>query len=251
MFKFNYNLDKSNDRSCDQKHISNISNIFNKDMNYYVCGSGGCGSTIIYNYLKFFGNSYHIHDRHPPNKLCYVGHEKSTEDVHSEWFNKTEIPEDKLNNYKVIFIYRHPIEVIFSRFAKPNGPNINHMKNVQCDNDGNIRLNDILTTKKDLYGLEDFFDNYTIPKNRNYVIYCVKYENLFDNFSLFNRAIGIPDIDKLYPKKVETKKKYVFLRELYNIYYPLMLKTNNMKFIQMIYPLPPIINNNENKDESK
>ena len=213
------------------------SNIFNKDMNYYVCGSGGCGSTIVYNYLKNFGNSYHIHDRNPPNKLCYIGNENTDEKVYSEWFNKTEIPQDNLKNYKVIFIYRNPLEVIFSRFAKPKGPHIDHMKHVQCDNNGNISLSDVLMSKKDLYGIENFFDNYTIPTNRNYIIYCIKYEQLFNNFNLFNKVLGIPDIPQLYPKKIETKKKYVYLKELYNIYYPLILKMNNMNFINVIQPI--------------
>lgn len=244
MFKFYYNLDKPkqiNSQNINNNYptynLKNIKQLFNKDINYYVCGSGGCGSTLIYYYLKNFGNSYHIHDRNPPNKLCYVGNENSDEDVYSEWFNKTEIPEDKLKNYKVIFIYRNPIEVIFSRFAKPEGPHIEHMKHVQCKNNGKITLNNVLTLKKDLYGIEEFFDNYTIPKDRNYIIYCVKYENLFNNFSLFNRVLGIPDIPQLYPKKIETKKKYSYLKELYNIYYPLMIKMNKMKFIEIIYPI--------------
>lgn len=41
-------------------------NIFDKNKVFYVCSSGGCGSTILFNYLKNFGNVYHIHDRYPP-----------------------------------------------------------------------------------------------------------------------------------------------------------------------------------------
>ncbi len=230
MFKLNFNLEKP-------KNNVKLLNVFNKNMNYYVCSSGGCGSTLLFNYLKNFGNVYHIHDRYPPDKLCYVGKENTDEEVYSEWFNKIEIPEDKLSNYKVIFIYRNPIEVIYSRYAQAKGPNIPHLNHIKCNNNGKIYLGDVLNLKKDLYGIEEFFDNYTIPKNRNYMIYCVKYEHLFNNFSLFNKVIGLPDIKDLYPIKQERKKYYQYLKELYNIYYPLMIKMYKMQFIEIIYPI--------------
>lgn len=224
MMKLNLNLEKSKP----------ILNVFNKNMNFYICSSGGCGSTIIYNYLSNFGNVYHVHDRHPPNKLCYIGNLNSNEPTYDEWFNKTEIPEDKLNSYKVLFIYRNPIEVIFSRFALANGPNITHMKHVKCDNNGEIYFGDVIKTGADLYKLEEFFDNYTMPKERNYPIYCIKYENFFYNINIFNKVLGIPDIKSLYPTKFERKKKYTYIKELTNIYYSLFKKMNHMRFIEII-----------------
>ena len=149
----------------------NINNFYNKEMNYYICSSGGCGSTIMFKYLANFGNVYHIHDRYPPKKLQYIGKENTQEDVYNEWFNGVEIPEDKLKNYKIIFMYRHPIQVIFSRFAQTKGPNIAHLQHIKCANNGNINIFDIIRLKKDLYGIEEFFDNYTIPTDRNYEIY--------------------------------------------------------------------------------
>lgn len=41
-------------------------NIFDKNQNFYICSYGGCGSTVLFNYLSHFGNVYHIHDRYPP-----------------------------------------------------------------------------------------------------------------------------------------------------------------------------------------
>jgi len=72
--------------------------IFNKNMNYYICSFGGCGSTILFKYLSNFGNVYHIHDRYPPNKLKYVGCNHTDEDVYSEWFNNVEINNNEINN---------------------------------------------------------------------------------------------------------------------------------------------------------
>jgi hypothetical protein len=214
-----------------------VNNYFNKNMNYYICSIGGCGSTVLFNYLSLFGNVYHIHDRFPPNNLSYVGTENTNEDIYSEWFNGKEIPTEKLINYKVIFIYRNPIPTIFSRFAQAKGPNINHLKNIKCDNNGNINIYDVIRSKRDLYKMEEFFDNYILPKTRNYDIYAIKYELFWDNIVLFNKIIGIPDIKKLYPVRQERAKKYSFVKELNFIYRSLIFKMNKMNFIEIIKPL--------------
>lgn len=212
-------------------------NYFNKNMNYYICSSGGCGSTILFNYLSNFGNVYHIHDRYPPNKLQYIGNKNknTSEHVNSEWFNGVEIPENELTNYKVIFIYRHPIPVIFSRLAQKYGPNTKHLQNIKCDNNGNINFFDVLKERKDLYKIEDFFNNYTtISSERNYDIYSIKYELFFNNISFFNQIMNIPDIIELYPIKSEHNKKYQYVRELLIIYNKLIQKMNRMTFITRI-----------------
>ena len=222
----------------DKNNRFNINGVFDKKKVFYVCSSGGCGSTIIYNYLKNFGNVYHIHDRFPPNKLEYIGNVNTDKEVYSEWFNGVQIPEEHLENYKVIFIYRHPIQVIYSRFAQHKGPNVTHLKNIKCDNNGNINIFDVLKTGRDLYKMEEFFDNYTIPSERNYNIYCVKYELFWDNISLFNRMMGIPDIKALYPVKCERPKKFQFLIRLTTIYNSLINKMKSLKFIEIILPIP-------------
>jgi hypothetical protein len=220
-------------------------NYYNKNMNFYVCSSGGCGSTIIYNYLSNFGKVYHIHDRYPPSKLTYVGRENTDEDVYSEWFNRVEIPEDKLNNYKVIFLYRNPLQVIYSRFAQRYGPNVNHLKHIKCDNNGNIHLFDVLKSGKDLYKIEEFFNNYVSSKERNYDIYCLKYELFWNNISLFNKVMGLPDITQLYPEKKERPKQIQFQVQLNKIYTSLLLKMNTMRFIEVIPKTRQILENNE------
>jgi len=243
MIRLNLNLERP-------KPILSNTNIFNKNMNFYICSAGGCGSTVIFNYLSNFGNVYHIHDRYPPNKLTYIGSENTNTPVYNEWFNTIEIPEDKLCNYKVIFIYRNPIQVIFSRFAQPKGPNIPHLQHIKCDNNGEIYFGDIIKTSKDLYKLEEFFDNYTIPKNRNYPIYCIKYEDFFSNISIFNKILGIPDIKSLYPVKNERQKKLTYIVELSIIYYSLMNKMKKMRSIELINPLTSLINDTNNNSNS-
>ena len=232
-----------NEALLNNNHITNIpalnkpNSIFDKNKVFYVCSSGGCGSTIIFNYLKNFGNVYHVHDRYPPNKLEYIGKENTDKDIYSEWFNGVQIPEENLKNYKVIFIHRNPIQVIYSRFAQRHGPNISHLQHIKCDNGGNINIFDVLKSGKDLYKMEEFFDNYTIPQDRNYNIYCVKYELFWDNIPLFNRLMGIPDIKSLYPVKQERPKQLQFLVQLSVIYNSLINKMKSMRFVEIIQPI--------------
>jgi hypothetical protein len=206
-------------------------------MNYYICSYGGSGSTVLFNYLSNFGKVYHIHDRYPPDNLTFVGNENNyeDEDIYKEWFNKTEILPENIKNYKVIFIYRHPIDVIFSRFAQLNGPNIPHLQHIKCENNGNVNIYDVLKYKKDLYGIEHFFDEYTCkPSNKNYPIYAVKYESFWNNIGLFNKIINIPDIKELYPIKQERHKKLAFVKELNLIYSSLIIKMNKMRFMEIL-----------------
>ena len=236
------NLDKTvrNVKTTLEKYkTSDKTPYFNKDMTYYICSSGGAGSTIIFNYLSMFGNVFHIHDRYPPNTLQYVGKENTVEDIYSEWFNNVDIPQDKLKNFKVIFIYRHPIQVIFSRCTQKNGPNIPHLQHIKCANNGNINFFDVIKTQRDLYGLEEFFDNYTLPKKRNYDVYCVKYELFWNNIGYFNKVLDIPDVKELYPVKMERPKRFSYVNELNFIYNSLINKMNKMRFIEIIKPLQP------------
>jgi len=239
-FNNNYNNNFNNNFNNNLQPKSNSH--FNKNMTYYICSSGGCGSTILFNYLSNFGNVHHIHDRYPPNKLQYVGSKTTSEDINIEWFNGVEIPENEVENYKVIFIYRHPIPVIFSRFAQKYGPNTKHLQNIKCDNSGNINFFDVLRERKDLYKMEEFFDNYTtIVSDRNYDIYCIKYELFFNHIRFFNKIMNIPDINELYPIKYEKTRKYQYINELKFIYKKLIKKMEKMTFITRI----PKIQNGE------
>jgi len=236
---------------------SQIQNPFNKNMNYYVCSYGGCGSTVLTSYLSNFGNVYHIHDRYPPSKLQYVGKINLNNDdinnnnYHDEWFNGIDIPENELKNYKVIFIYRNPIKAIYSRFVKNNKPYIKHLQNIKCDNNGFINFFDVIKYHKDLYKLEEFFDNYVVNNiNKNYTVYCIKYENFWNNIKVFNKIIGIPDISTLYPAKQERNSKSLIEFDiiLAKIYLNLFKKMNSMGFIYIVYPSLNYTNNDDIND---
>ena len=91
---------------------------------FYVCSFGGCGSTMLTQYLSNFGKTKHIHSRNPPSQLTYVGEENTSNPIYREWFNYTPVNQNELHKYKVIYIYRNPLNAIYSRFATKYKPNI-------------------------------------------------------------------------------------------------------------------------------
>lgn len=198
---------------------------------FYVCSYGGCGSTMLFKYLNNFGKVYHVHDRYPPNNLTHIGG-----NVYSEWFNNIPVDENTLQNTYVIFIYRNPIDCIYSRCVTGIDlrPNIPHLQHIKCINNGNISLQNIISTNVDLYGLEKFFDSYLTAKN-NYDIICVKYESIWSNLSYLNTLLGIPNIPSLYPVKNERYKKYKpYYQQLVSIYTPLLQKMASMQPIFVV-----------------
>tara|TARA_Y100000389_G_scaffold155186_1_gene155783 strand:+ start:3061 stop:3726 length:666 start_codon:yes stop_codon:yes gene_type:complete len=151
----------------------------------YVCSYGGSGSMYLCRKLREMGlNCRHIHSRNPPEKLQHVGPKFYRDDQgnkikdkshYDEWFrNDTEISEKNLDNFRVIYIYRNPVDAIISRFHIKA-----HLYHIQCP-DTNITIDNVIESRKDLYGIKEFYNNY-VQKNikRNYSIYCVKFEDLF------------------------------------------------------------------------
>ena len=150
---------------------------------FYVCSYGGSGSKMLCNALSKYGNVEHIHYRNPPLELEYIGNKNGVK-CYREWFNGVKIPKDELHKYTVIYIYRNPVASILSRFYIPE-----HLEHVQVDK--NIKLQDVLNEKKDLYGITEFYNNYTESKKRNYPIYCIKYEDIFNKQNEISKILNV------------------------------------------------------------
>jgi len=204
---------------------------YNSEHNYYICSFGGCGSKMLQAYLSNFGNTFHIHSRYPPKKLTRVG----TADF-PEWFNDIEltptldrqIPLNQIENTKVIYIYRDPIYASRSRIIPGKNYRIStdHLDNISADH-WNIEA--VIGNMMDLWGLEEFFDNYTKKDpEKNYPIYCVNYDTFWENLPLFNETLNIPDIPALYPKKIPSKYELVYEKELRELYKSLLEKISNL-----------------------
>jgi len=186
---------------------------------FYVCSYGGSGSKMLYLALNKYGKVKHIHSRNPPNKLEYIGNEKGGK-TYCEWFNGIVIPEAELKDYYVIYIYRNPSFSIPSRFTKSK-----HLVHIQTNR--SIKLNDVLTTKKDLYKIREFHDNYTKPnEKRNYKIYCIKYEDIFDKQDELSNLLGIGKLNMVNQSIRKNSNK-----ELDKIYADLIEEMNKNNFI--------------------
>jgi len=195
-----------------------------EDKIFYVCSYGGSGSKMLCKELGKFGKVEHIHSRNPPDKLEYIGREGGGKTYH-EWFNGITIPDNKLNNYYVIFIYRNPSFSIPSKFIIPQ-----HLKHVQVDQ--NIKLQNVFNTGKDLYRIREFYDNYTKPNsNRNYKIYCIKYEEIFDKQDELSELLGIGKLNL-----VNTSKRMSSVKKLDVIYSELIDIMNKNNFIMINSP---------------
>tara|TARA_B100001059_G_C17815243_1_gene574789 strand:+ start:66 stop:785 length:720 start_codon:yes stop_codon:yes gene_type:complete len=231
--RFSLNLSSYNNSKKNNNTTNNV-NVFNPNRTFYICSYGGSGSTMLTKYLSNFGNVEHIHDRNPPEKLKYVGSKNTDSPVYKEWFNNVEVPNDEVRSITVIFIYRDPIDVIYSRFIRGNSePNTQHMTNVMCKHT-NVRLRQVLHYKKDLYEIENFFNNWTTRNpNRNYIIYCIKYETFWNHINQINHILRIPDIPKLYPARNETRRNKPHYKALQQIYKNLIYKINKANFIEL------------------
>jgi hypothetical protein len=190
----------------------------NSNKSFYVCSYGGCGSTMLTRHLRQFGQTYHVHSRNPPIKLTTAIR---------ELFTKTEIDENRLSDQYVIYIYKNPINAIYSRFQIPI-----HLKHIETNE--STTLQDVVTQKKDLYGIEEFFDNYTIKRDRNYKIICVKYEELFEKIEELHKILNIESVNIKYPVEKITKRLYEHEAELTEIYSNLIDKMNKMDFITIV-----------------
>ena len=197
---------------------------------FYVVSYGGSGSYMIMRYLQSLNYKvFHIHSRNRPKKLVHVGGKNSNgTPIYFEWFNDIIIPENEVSNFKVIFVYRDPVKAIYSRYNNPR-----HLKNIQCINT-NTKIKDVIETKKDLYGIEEFFDNYASSAPKNYKIFFVKYEEFFKKIPEFNKTMDIPNIPQKYPKENVTKRDLIYYKELQVIYKPLIDKMNKFNFIEVI-----------------
>jgi len=181
---------------------------------FYVCSYGGSGSRMLETALKQYGKTEHIHSPKPPDKLEYTGN-KGGGRTKGLWFNGKVIPENELDDYYVLYIYRNPsfsIKSIQSRFHMHL-----HLKHIQCDSQ--IKLNDVLDSGKDLYGIKDFYNNYMKKnENRNYKIICVKYEDIFDKQDELSNLLGIGKLNLVNKSKNKpiSDTKYAQLNTIYH-----------------------------------
>lgn len=194
--------------------------------NIFICSYGGCGTVILRNTLQKLGYTVHaLHSRNPPIKLEYFGKNNGGK-AHCLHFNGIPIPDNLLENYTVIYIYKNPINAIYSRFMRSV-----HLRYIQAKKE--YTFQQLIDAKSDIFGLEEFFDNYFTPNpERNYKIYCIKYEEMFDHFQEISEKLNL--IEPLNITKKETVRDQVEIDTLTQIYQPLIDKMKTKKFLEII-----------------
>jgi hypothetical protein len=179
--------------------------------------------------LERYGRVFHVHTRFPPEKLQYITMEQ---------FNGVEVPPEKLKNYYVIYIYKNPVKAILSRFTGNPGYNRRHLRHVGCN--PRITVDAVINQSKDLYQLQQFYDNYTKPAPRNYDVYCVKYEAIFERQAELSSVLHIGPLNlvKKESNRGEMEAKHM---QLYTIYNDLIQQMAKNDFIFIQKGTPPLI----------
>jgi len=213
----------------DTSDTSVTSDTYQQKKKIIVVSSGGCGSWCLVRYFRSIGyEATHIHSRYPPSKLRYGSDQ--------EKFSDRVVKEDDMENIKVIYIFRENIEKsIYSRFVERNWKQ--HLKHIECFHP-DASFENLLSKKVDLFGLENFFDNWTTSSpERNYKIYCIKYETLFDNIVEIMNIIGnnshknVKKIAKIETERNDVDKHTEDIREIYKTFIKKMMK---MPFIKIV-----------------
>ena len=175
-------------------------------MNYCVCSYGGCASKVLVNFLIKYGSVYHIHSRKPPVNLTKP---------QKEYFTSTRVVDYSLDQYKIIYIARSPVEAFLSRFGYSTfkaiqSPHMGILNTVcpdavkQLDESHVINY---LSHGVDLAGYESFYNNYvTKDINANYPIYIINYHKMWTHTEKIVTSLGL-DVSavKQFPEKIECK----------------------------------------------
>lgn len=192
---------------------------------YIVASYGGCGSKMMAGWLWSLPDSvkqhvYHFHDRSPPQQLHELpkppppvyGKKTGNADFRTGRFPggsrfKTDTPrvsDADIDRYRVIYIYKDPVEAMVSRFGW------GHCQHIQGDCGAGEaqwpRLDQYAKGGRDRMKLNDHFNAYVHPTaQRNYPVVAVNYHKLWDNLPAFMMALGLPpEFVNKFPPRTET-----------------------------------------------
>ena len=179
---------------------------------------------MLCHYLKHFGDVHLVHSRYPPVNLTHVGNKNTLKPIHNQWFSCSPVPERELHEYTVIFLYENPVSTLYYRFGH------HHLYNIQSKYPQST-IDQMVSTKKDLFGIQEFYLNYMRARTSNYSIYYVKYEDFYDNIDTFNAVFNLPSIPDIYPIKPELPE-FPCQKELSELYKGII---NDMEYKPFIY----------------
>lgn len=172
---------------------------------FYVCSYGGTGSKMLTNFLKHFGKVIHIHNRSPPNQLCYT--KKVGGGYDGKFVRHRKILNKNLRKQvTVIYLFRDPTEAQISRWG------LNHWRNIGIPlTSRNERAlshpQRYIENNKNILKYEEFHDNYMTSTPTDYTIYAINYHKIFQqgNKETLCQQLRLPQgAINMFPPKKET-----------------------------------------------
>jgi hypothetical protein len=224
-------------------------------MMYYVFSYGGCGSTLLARVLSSFNQTFHLHDKKPPEWLT-TG---TTCVDKSIMFTKAhdvrlDMTAPKVNNSsaRVIYIVRDPVEAFLSRATTPHCYHIggdwrtldDWSKNItekeswpEGITDRSIKMSRLIKRmskeKYDPMKYEEHLDSW-LKSKKNFDVLFIRYEDLWNDFDKVLDFCGIditPESTSALGQKKETLRDVPqsFVDDLSTLYEQVREKVSSIK----------------------
>jgi len=186
-----------------------------KPRTYIVVSYGGCGSKMLAGWLaqlprKYAKHVYHFHDKRPPDILRELPPPPRPSTRERDFrarrfpgggrFRTETKPVADLDDYRVLYIFKDPVEAMVSRFG------YGHCKHLDgdCGVEQSFPKLDVYAQQGiDRMGLLAFFEAYTSPQK--YPIIALNYHKLWQNREAVMSALGLPaSLASSFPERTET-----------------------------------------------
>jgi hypothetical protein len=186
-----------------------------KPRTYIVVSYGGCGSKMLAGWLaqlprKYAKHVYHFHDKRPPDVLRELPPPPRPSTRERDFrarrfpgggrFRTETKPVADLDDYRVLYIFKDPVEAMVSRFG------FGHCKHLDgdCGVEQSFPKLDVYAQQGvDRMGLLAFFEAYTSPQK--YPIVALNYHKLWQNREAVMSALGLPaSLASSFPERTET-----------------------------------------------
>jgi hypothetical protein len=186
-----------------------------KPRTYIVVSYGGCGSKMLAGWLaqlprKYAKHVYHFHDKRPPDVLRELPPPPRPSTRERDFrarrfpgggrFRTETKPVADLDDYRVLYIFKDPVEAMVSRFG------YGHCKHLDgdCGVEQSFPKLDVYAQQGvDRMGLLAFFEAYTSPQK--YPIVALNYHKLWQNREAVMSALGLPaSLASTFPERTET-----------------------------------------------
>mmetsp|Transcript_15650 Transcript_15650/g.25460 ORF Transcript_15650/g.25460 Transcript_15650/m.25460 type:complete len:437 (+) Transcript_15650:103-1413(+) len=203
-----------------------------KRRSYIIASYGGSGSKMFCGLIamspaRLVNYIWHVHDPEPSFRKLHAplkhprlrrvtikkGQDwRNVQFMDSDLNNKqkmVEIPEDKVDDFRFVFLYRNPIEAMLSRYF------YGHCKNLRGDCGASDRqfpsYRQYAKEKGDRMRLEEHYDNYVTKQmgndNRNYPIIALNYHKLWDQLPEVLDLLGLPSaLAARFPPRQEKRR---------------------------------------------